>query len=114
MYALSFFVCPLSIEPPGTAPLLEDGEYSYKFKCFGTWCTDTARQAFPDADGAGKHHRCVVQRSADASKDTGRGGGDEVAHAAAEAIADLRAENAQLRAEAAHLRAKVRTSIPFY
>lgn len=72
-------------EATSQAAPLESGEYEYKFKCFGTWCTDESTETFADATGPHKVHRCVV---------------------AADAIAALQAKNALLHAENAHLLAE--------
>lgn len=91
------------------------GQYDYKFKYFGTLCTDVAKQVYPDSSGTGRSHRFTIQRLSSPHEGpsvvTGSAasalsaGGDAAADS--EVIADLRAEVALLRAEAAHLRAKV-------
>ena len=94
---------PSPAELPRTATPLAFGEHAYKFKCFGTWCTDTARQAFPDADGAGKSHRCIIRGVSSAPSDVTRGYGIVVpgAEAASSALSLVRAEVARLQADAA-------------
>ena len=98
---------PSLTEPACTASLLATGYYEYKFKIFGTWCTDKLTETFPGAGGTSKVHRFTVIHAA--SNPTGEVVAAAVlaaGAAAADTIAGLRAEVALLQAECAQLRAR--------